>query len=224
MIHQLTIICFTVLITDVLSQNGKRGCSTNECVIQDHMFLIVFGITIGVLLIFGCFAFVICCCGKCSKRKSKRLNGDDIENSDQTETEYAIPINIKNIFESGQWSSRFYRHGSFHGPFLHEIVFNINQNTLRGNGIDDIGRFTLIGNISTELFTIDMIKKYHSKIGYAQKNHGHEAKIDLEWNDETCAFEGKWFVHRYKHKNEGLYELVKVKQSFNNINEHYNYI
>jgi hypothetical protein len=44
-------------------------------------------------------------------------------------------MNMKNIFDSGQCSSRFDRYESLHEPFLHEIVFIINPNTLRGNVI-----------------------------------------------------------------------------------------
>jgi hypothetical protein len=42
---------------------------------------------------------------------------------------------MKNICESGECSSLFDRYESLHEPFLHEIVFNINPNTLRGNFI-----------------------------------------------------------------------------------------
>jgi hypothetical protein len=234
MIHRLTIIYFVVILTEVVSQSGRgrngSACSTGNCAKQDNLFLLVFGITIGVLLLMGCFVLMILCCfGQICTRKSSskefpnRLTKEDIERSKQRQNELAIPIRIDNIFESGQWSSRYYRYGCCHGPFLHRIIFNIDQNTVRGNGTDDMGQFTLTGYISTELLTINMIKKYYSSIDDTQDTVGYETKIDLEWNDEKRTFEGKWFTHKYKNKGEGSYELVKVQQSIMNIREPYYY-
>ena len=217
MIRHLTIICFIVLLVEVLSQGGGGGggsiCAGAwiECAKGTLLYMLeLFAISFCAVLLCGCINW--CIENRASKKDPNGVINKDLEKGEQTEHDLTVSISIDDIFQSGTWSSRYHQYNKWHGSFKHEIVFDIDQNMLSGHGKDIVGQYTLTGHISTELLTINMIKEYRLDTGDARENLGHEVKIDLKWNNRKRVFVGQWFVHTHKYQGEGQYELVKLQQ------------
>mgnify|MGYP000430449988 CR=1 FL=1 len=80
-----------------------------------------------------------------------------------------------------------------------------------GSGFDDVGTFTVDGVYSTKTNCMGLTKHYQAGTGNPSENLGHKVTIQLTWNHENDAFEGKWYVQTHKYRGEDKFEL-KFKQ------------
>lgn len=100
--------------------------------------------------------------------------------------EQSVPSN--DIFKNGIWSNRCFEYGKWHGPFLHQIIFNSNDNTFNGHGEDHIGSFILTGSFSKEFQQINIVLSYNSNSSKLETDNQYQ--FQLIWNEKLSLFDG----------------------------------
>ncbi|CAF3858727.1 unnamed protein product [Rotaria sp. Silwood1] len=100
----------------------------------------------------------------------------------------------KDHFEAGVWSCRYYQYNKWHGPYHLSLSFDHLTSKVSGQGIDDVGIFTIDGVFSSQTHRMDLIKTYERDTGNSNENIEHQVTLQLTWNSDHNQFEGKWFV------------------------------
>jgi hypothetical protein len=119
----------------------------------------------------------------------------------------------KNHFETGEWSTRYYQAGRWHGPHSLSLTYDQVSGTVVGQGHDDVGAYTITGVFSIKNQCIGLTKKYHPGTGNRAENFAHSVTIQLTWNDVHQGFEGKWFIQTASYRGEDKFELKLVKSN-----------
>ncbi|CAF1106145.1 unnamed protein product [Adineta ricciae] len=119
-----------------------------------------------------------------------------------------------NLFQSGVWSSQYYRSEDCHGPFQFPLIFSSSNNKIKGYGSDDIGTFNVNGIYSDNTNRIVLIKKYQTIRNKSQEISKYEARAQLIWNNMTNQFEGTWKVKTAKNTDKGKFILQFLPGSF----------
>ena len=111
------------------------------------------------------------------------------------------------IFESGNWTSRYYQYKKWHGPHELSLSFDHQTSTIKGSGTDSIGTYAIDGIFSPHSQRIGLTKTYQLGTGNPIENLGHTVTIQLEWNSVHHQFKGKWYVRTKSFRGEDLFEL-----------------
>ncbi len=155
--------------------------------------------------IFGTLAviFVAVYCYRRWRTKRLRSNAVFVVEGDSEKSQ----TYIKNHFETGVWSSRYFQYNKWHGPHKLSLSFDCVMSRVDGQGIDDIGAFTIDGTYCLETHQIALTKTYKQGTGNSMENFGHKVTIQLTWNLDHNQFEGKWFVQTSSYRGEDKFEL-----------------
>lgn len=78
---------------------------------------------------------------------------------------------------------------------------------MTGSGSDDVGSFSIEGFYSIETRRIALTKTYQLGTGNPLQNLGHQVLIQVEWNELSRAFEGKWYVRTSKFRGSDKFTL-----------------
>lgn len=113
----------------------------------------------------------------------------------------------KDHFESGPWSSRYYQYSAWHGPHALTLNFDRGMSTIRGEGTDDVGNYTVEGVFSIETHRMGLTKTYRAGTGNSRENFGHSVTLQLAWNPANEQFEGKWFIQTARYRGEDKFQL-----------------
>ncbi|XP_037031254.1 uncharacterized protein LOC119070849 [Bradysia coprophila] len=184
------------------NSSGRSNCVGRECWKQ---FFIIMGIVTSV-------GATIFCCRCCYHNNNGRPveNNSEFVNSESSHRQYAL---IKNAFQTGMWSSRFYQHGTWHGPHQLHLSFNPHSMAVIGSGRDDVGEFTIDGIFSDRTQRMGLTKYYKLGTGDAVENLGHFVIIQVTYEAELGQFEGKWYVQTAKYHGEDKF-VLKVDMSY----------
>ena len=144
-------------------------------------------------------------CYKRCKGRPKQQNTTFIHSSKANVSKYEPSEST--IFRSGVWSSLYFQHGRWHGPFKLSLSLNPQSMKATGTGSDDVGTFTIDGEYSTETRRFGLTKRYQAGTGNRAENLAHQVIIQLTWNAQTNQFEGKWYVQTSKYHGEDKFEL-----------------
>jgi hypothetical protein len=127
---------------------------------------------------------------KSSKSKSLKQEPDDF-----------------NPFQSGNWTSRRFVQKKWKDRHPLSLSFDSQSTKVTGSGTDYIGTFTIDGVYSVKTRRMGLTKQYAVGTSNSLQNLGHISTYQVTWNSESQQFEGKWYVHTVKCKDEGKFEL-----------------
>ncbi|CAF1354705.1 unnamed protein product, partial [Rotaria sordida] len=82
----------------------------------------------------------------------------------------------------------------WHERYELSLLFDEEQNLVKGSGTDDVGCFTIVGIYSTRTLRMGLKKIYRAGTGNPRENLGYTVTIQLKWNSNTNQFEGKWII------------------------------
>ena len=113
------------------------------------------------------------------------------------------------LFHSGPYLSyHVNKDGSLQGP--HNLVlgfYSTADHTVYGKGEDEMGRFVVKGTYSTGTLRMAFDKYYQGQTETSYSNPGKTKTVQLQWNDHTQSFEGKYYVRNGAHREEQKYIL-----------------
>jgi len=181
---------------------GTRGsCKGSNCLSSTVIWLsILGGIAAFALLTVGIYYCVKHWRGRPSQSNAVFIKKETTENCEPDKFDISM-------FKSGDWKSRYFQYGKWHGPHKFSLSFDSKLKTVTGSGSDDIGKFTINGFYSTETSRVGLTKKYQIGTGNRLENLGHQVTIQLAWNAQNDQFEGKWYVQTSKYHGEDKFEL-----------------
>ncbi|CAF1226655.1 unnamed protein product [Rotaria sordida] len=183
----------------------SRGssCQGSDC---RKVGIIVGSVIGGILGLIAVIFLIIFCCRRYRGRPSES-NTSFINKNSTNELNKTYQTYEENYFKNGDWMSRYYQYGQWHGPHLMSLTFDHATGQVTGHGYDDVGKFTIDGTFSEENQRIALNKTYALGTGDPKENSGHAATIQLTWNTIHGQFEGKWFVQTSNYRGEDKFEL-----------------
>jgi hypothetical protein len=105
---------------------------------------------------------------------------------------------------------RYYQYSKWHG--LHYVQLHFDDGLVTGGGTDDVESFTVtVTYCGKKTARLGFTKQYQLGTGNSRQNLGHEAKIQLEWNDRQQNLNGKWYVKTATYSGNNKSEL-KLQQ------------
>ncbi|CAF3785955.1 unnamed protein product [Rotaria sp. Silwood1] len=183
--------------------NRGSTCQGSNC----HKAGIIVGSVIGGILGLIAIIFLIIFCCRRYRGRPSESNASFITKSSTNERNKTYQTYEENYFKNGDWMSRYYQYGQWHGPHLMSITFDHATGRVTGHGYDDVGKFTIDGTFSEENQRIALTKIYALGTGDAKENFGHAVSVKLIWNTSHGQFEGKWFVQTNNYRGEDKFEL-----------------
>ncbi|CAF3892582.1 unnamed protein product [Rotaria sp. Silwood1] len=194
--------------------SGYRGSTSRGSSCQGpncHIAGIIAGSVIGG--IFGIIAIIfltIFCCrryrGRSSESNTSFLNKSSTNGNNRSYQTYE-----EDCFKNGDWQTRYYQYGQWHGPHRMSLIFDLASNRVTRKGYDEVGKFIVDGTLSIENQRIALTKIYEPGTGDAKENFGHTVTLQLTWNSSHAQFEGKWFVQTNHYRGEDKFELKFIE-------------
>jgi len=122
------------------------------------------------------------------------------------------------IFKSGIWKGKYCQDGEYSTVPEHNMVFNDDNpdsmiKTVKGNGYDEVGNYSIEGYYSRKTLKMGLKKQYKLGTGDWRYNLGHTVDIHLKWNDNLKLFQGTWYVSTSKYDGHGDYQLQFVSSN-----------
>ncbi|CAF2809570.1 unnamed protein product [Rotaria sp. Silwood2] len=185
------------------STNRGGSCQGSQC----RLAGIIAGSVIGG--IFGLIAIIlltIFCCRR-YRNRSTELHTSFVDKSSTDGRNRTYQTYEEDCFKNGDWQSRYYQYGQWHGPHRMSLIFDRAASQVTGKGYDHVGDFTVDGTFSVEKQHITLTKTYALGTGDAKENFGHTVTVELTWNSSHARFEGKWFVQTNHYRGEDKFEL-----------------
>lgn len=158
-----------------------------------------------ILLIIGGILLYCYCRGKGKTRIQPCLSHNAF-------VKMALPQTLKPevhdfIFQSGYWSSRYYRNQSWMGPHRISFVFDPQTNQVTGSGTDDQGTFDVTeGVYSPTTRRFGFTKTYRSDSSSVSPLPSAQI-IQITWDAEKKRFVGKWYDSTSYFKSDGDFEM-----------------
>ncbi|CAF1190977.1 unnamed protein product [Rotaria sp. Silwood1] len=184
---------------DSYGSHHSHGCRGYHCGEGSGIIVVI---VVGGIFALIAVIFVIVLCYHRYKRKSFQSNSAFVNQASAKSRMYD-----KDHFEAGVWSCRYYQYNKWHGPYHLSLSFDHLTSKVSGQGIDDVGIFTIDGVFSSQTHRMDLIKTYERDTGNSNENIEHQVTLQLTWNSDHNQFEGKWFVRTSNYRGEGKFEL-----------------
>lgn len=110
------------------------------------------------------------------------------------------------IFRPGSYSSYYIKDGSLRGPYNLVLGFYpTGDHIVYGKGNDDVGQFIIKGTYSPRTLRMGLEKRYQKGTGDSSANFGHTMTIQVQWNERTQNFDGKYYLKTGKYRDEHKY-------------------
>ncbi|CAF1046991.1 unnamed protein product [Adineta steineri] len=181
-------------------------CKSDACPYSHYIIAGCVGGLVGLLLL---IVGVLWCRKRC-KGRPFRTNSNFVNKGTSKNSHENIYNGYQ--FQSGIWSTHYHQYCRWHGLFRCSLSFNSQLMKVSGSGVDHIGSFTIDGTYSNETRRIGLTKQYEIGTGDPSENFGHQATIQLTWNEKNNQFEGKWYVQTKKYHDEGKFQLKLREQ------------
>lgn len=199
------------LFTNFLLLLGS--CAGSECWDDFLTTLAIIAGFIGAVSIVVCLYCSCYCCYHCywkgpPKQTGRKNNPEFVD----CELSHRCTL-VKNVFQTGIWSSRYYQHGRWHGPHQMHLAFNGRTMGFTGSGCDDVGEYTIDGIFSDKTQRMGLTKYYKKGTGDVVENVGHSVTIQVTFNEKRNRFVGKWYVQTIYYAGQGEFSL-KLDESF----------
>ena len=112
------------------------------------------------------------------------------------------------IFRSGPVADSLLKDGVWYSTRSTMLGFYPNAgNTVFGRGRDSLGNFSARGVFSPRTQKIAYDKVYQPGLNDAGQNHDKTMKVQVQWNENSQAFEGKYYLKEGSHRQKGKYIL-----------------
>lgn len=118
-------------------------------------------------------------------------------------------------FPSGMWRGYYHQYSRDHSLFAFQLEFDAGRNTIRGEGHDEVGRYSIDeGYYNRRNGRLCFTKKYQKDVGSNtnSENLGHEVEYSGALQGSAAAgVRGQWFVATYKYRGEGVFHIWPMR-------------
>ena len=187
--------------SDIVGTGSEKGnCVGAGCRQKNPILAFIMGV---LTLIFLIGVLVVLCCFiqyKRTRARSKPRKTDE-------EIPAAIPIPEHESLLTGNWSSRYYRNGDWHGPHPISLTFDRTLQSVQGYGTNDLGAYTVHGTVTPTESLMTLTLSYDAYNNTPMPDPNNSVLIKLAWNAISEQYEGNWTLGGFGEQQENPFEL-----------------